>query len=108
MGTVDVCVKCNRQEAVLPLVVVRGARPSLLGRNWLNKLKLNWEELFWVHDITLKEILDKYKGVFEKGLGTVREFKAKIAIDHQATPKFLEHSLFLSGESGKGARTVSA
>ena len=31
VGTGDVCVK-----------------PILLGRNWLNKLKLNWEELFWV------------------------------------------------------------
>ena len=36
VGTVDVCVKCNRQDAVLPLVVIIGVGPSLLGRNWLN------------------------------------------------------------------------
>ena len=65
-------------------MVVRGAGPILLGRNWLNKFKLNLEELFWLHNITLKEILDKHKGVFEKGLGMVREFKAEIAIDPQA------------------------
>ena len=65
----------------LLFVVVRGAGPILLGRN---KFKLNLEELFWLHNITLKEILDKHKGVFEKGLGMVREFKAEIAIDPQA------------------------
>ena len=29
----------------LPLIVLRGSRPSLFSRNWLEKIKLNWPQL---------------------------------------------------------------
>ena len=36
----------------------------------------------------LQTLLDKYKGVFESGLGTLKGFKAKITVEPDATPKF--------------------
>ena len=39
-------VQSNDKEAQLPLLVVKGMRPTLLDHNWLTKLHLNWQEIF--------------------------------------------------------------
>ena len=39
VGQVTVPVQSNGQNNMLPLVIVRGKKPSLLGWNWLNKMK---------------------------------------------------------------------
>ncbi len=88
VGTVEVRVKYRDQEAILPLLVVKGEGPSLLGRNWLSELRLNWHEIFWLHNTSLERLLDKHKAVFEPGLGTVKGYKAKILLDPDATPKY--------------------
>ena len=88
LGSVNVTVKYSNQEASLPLIVVKGDGPSLLGRNWLSHLKLNWHEIFWSHNLSLKEVLDKHKAVFEPGLGKVTGYEAKIQVDPQAHPKY--------------------
>ena len=38
LGTVDVRVKYGGQEVTLPLLIVKGEGPSLLGRNWLEEI----------------------------------------------------------------------
>ncbi len=57
MGTVKVSVEYGGQETTLPLLVVRGEGPSLLGRNWLCELKLNWHDIFWLHNASLNQVL---------------------------------------------------
>ena len=89
LGTIDVLVRYGGQESSLPLLVVSGDGPILLGRNWLEKIKLNWYNIFWLHNATLSELLDKYKRVFGSDLGTAKGFKAKIIVETNATPKFL-------------------
>lgn len=74
---------------MLPLLVVKGDGPSLLGRNWLAQVKLNWYEIFWVQNATLNELLEKHKMVFGTDLGTAKGFKAKILVEPNAPPKFL-------------------
>ena len=44
LGTTDVQVAYEDQVVILPLIV-RGEGPTLLGRNWLNQLKLNWSKI---------------------------------------------------------------
>ena len=44
VGATDVQVEHLGQAATLPLIVTRGQGPSLLGRDWLSALKLNWKE----------------------------------------------------------------
>ena len=77
LGCVDVNVKYGGQKANLPLVVVKRQGPSLLGRNWLCHLRLNWHEIFWSHNLSLKEVLEKHKAVFEMGLGKSLGMKQK-------------------------------
>ena len=88
VGTADVRVKYGDQVLTLPILVVKGEGPSLLGRNWLCELKLNWHDIFWLQNEPLKQVLEKYKSVLEPGLGKVTGYKAKIIIDPTATPKY--------------------
>ena len=44
-GTLTVDVQYKDQKARLQLVVATGQGPSLLGRDWLSKICLNWTEL---------------------------------------------------------------
>ena len=80
VGTVNVVVKYGTQTATLPLLVVKGAGPSLLGRNWLAIIKLDWHDIFWLQNTLLAEVLDKHKAVFEPGLGRVTGYQAKILV----------------------------
>ena len=80
MGTADVRVKYGDQVLTLPLLVVEGEGPSLLGRNWLCELKFNWHDIFWLQNESLKQVLEKYKSVLEPGLGKVTGYKAKIIL----------------------------
>ena len=64
VGTVNVVVKYGTQTATLPLLVVKGAGTSLLGRNWLAVIKLDWHDIFWLQNPSLAKVLDKHKAVY--------------------------------------------
>lgn len=59
---------------LLPIVVIKGELASLLGRNWLHYIKLDWKSIFdeciknvdFVvnENIELNKILNKYENVF--------------------------------------------
>ena len=85
-GEVHLPVVYEQQELVLPLIVVDGNGLPLLGRNWLEQLKLNWRSIFHVSkDDTLSDVLNRDKNVFDKGLGTTKGFKAYINLQSQAS-----------------------
>ena len=86
------CFECNVQyksQAVqLPLIMVEGKGPTLLGRSWLKHLQLDWHEIKHVTSDSLQALLQKYEKVFQEGLGTLKNFQAKIHVDPTASPKF--------------------
>ena len=86
--TVHVCYK--EQKKSMPLLVVTGHGPSLLGRDWLAQLKLDWQELYQVNqsEHTLQTILDKHKAVFKDDLGKVVEITAKLHVSTNTKPYF--------------------
>ena len=58
----------------LGLVVVDGDGPSLLGRDWLGRFRVDWGE---VHELrlspgTLESLLAKHANLFGNELGTIR------------------------------------
>ena len=74
LGSTDVTVEYGEQQVMLPLVVVKGGGPSLFGRNWLEKVQLNWPAIYQVQETSLNSTLVGYY--------------AQIQIDPSATPKF--------------------
>lgn len=49
LGEIQVSVKYQTQEAQLPLIVAKGDKPAVLfGRNWLERLRLDWSNIFKV------------------------------------------------------------
>ena len=94
LGQIPVTVRYERVVATdLPLVVVAGDGPSLLGRNWLKHIRLNWKKIGTVvlsgstaHE--LSRLLQDYQEIFADELGTVQMFQAELTVQENAQPKF--------------------
>jgi hypothetical protein len=57
-----------------------------VGRDWLSRIRLDWKQIYHVHSDSLQEVLDRYPGVFQEGLGKMKGFKAKIYVDPNTPP----------------------
>ena len=87
VGSTMVQVEHNGQEVRLPLIVTQGNGPTLLGREWLSALRLDWQAIFLLRTTSsLQEVLDEHVQVFREELGTVTGVKAKIYVDPEAQP----------------------
>ena len=90
-GTLNVNVQYKDQRARLQLVVATGRGPSLLGRDWLSKIYLDWTELCNNHacySLSLQDILDGNSSVFSPELGNLKGTTATIQLDPSAQPRF--------------------
>ena len=88
LGCVTIDVLYKTQAVRLPLIVVEGSGPSLLGRNWLKHIVLDWQEIRYLSNMPLQAVLDNHRSVFQEGLGTLKNFEAKIHVDPKANPRF--------------------
>ena len=77
-------VDFKSQKVQLPLVVVDGDKPALLGRNWLMEIKLDWNQLFVVNYGLDVELLKKYKYVFDAQHDVIKGFKADLLLKKDA------------------------
>ena len=90
-GQIDVEVQYGHQQEKLPLVVVRGRGSLLFGRNWLEKIRLNWEKIKQLSpDYRMESLVSKYSHVFEDTLGTIKSIHAKLEVKADAKPKFFK------------------
>ena len=70
-----------------------GEGPSLLGRDWLSHIRLDWSTLNHIQTAAIsacQKILDQHKTLFKDELGTVKGTTAKFHIDSQMKPKFFK------------------
>ena len=69
---------------------MRGTGPSLLGRNWLHHIKLDWGSIKAVLPPrrSLDGLLEKYQDIFKDELETIEPYKVKLAVVSDARPKF--------------------
>lgn len=91
LGELNVTVQYGTQTKQLRLVVVAGDGPSLLGRDWLQALRLDWQRIGRVasgNTTGLDSLLDKHKAIFKDELGTVETYKATLQVRPDAQPKF--------------------
>ena len=88
-GTTQVQVKHKEQTATLPLVITEGNGPTLLGRNWLEALRLDWRTIFHIGtNLTLQKVLNRHPDAFKEELGELRGVTAKIHVNPDARPRF--------------------
>ena len=96
IGLMQSKVKSGQQILNLTIYVVSGAGPPLLGRNWLDSLKLDWATIFQrVHKVSdtkslnsLQSILNQHEQIFKAELGTLKGTKANIHVDKAVPPKY--------------------
>ena len=102
LGKLIVEVKYGKQHKQLPLYVVKGNGPSLLGRNWLTVINLNWKSLKLMsttdtqatpkpqmnYEQQMEALLENHKAVFEEGLGEISTFEATLQMKPNVNPKY--------------------
>ena len=85
----ETTVSYDQQSVTLPLLVIAGAGASLMGRNWLEKITLNWRSIHKINFDQLQAVLTQYSEVFKPDLGMMmKDFKAKIFIGPSVPPRF--------------------
>ena len=87
----------------LDLLVVRGKRPALLGRDWLCKIKLKWDTILAIKQEStntgskvthqnpnsdLNSLLNCHDRLFSKADSGIKGFKAALKLKQGATPTF--------------------
>ena len=72
VGAIEVDVEYKGQQAKLNLVIVDGTGPSLLGRDWLHHIRLDWFQFHKVDaelNTRVGQIMSKHAALFEPGFG---------------------------------------
>ena len=69
--------------------------PSLLGRDWLKHIRLDWPEIFTVtqgsaHNAELEEVHGQFAEIWGETRGTIKGVKASIVVDPAAQPRFFK------------------
>ena len=89
LGTTEVQVQYKSQQATLPLFVIKGQGASLLGRNWLKSIRINWSKINLIDtDNSVEKLLAKHSKLFRPELGTLQGMEAKIFVPQNAQPRF--------------------
>ena len=74
-GTINVHVIYLEQESRLNLLVVAGTGPSLMGRDWISRFRLDWETLNTVRaspDSRIQEVLNRHSDIFKEELEHIK------------------------------------
>ena len=87
IGTMKVEVKYEGYTGAQTLYVVEGCGPSLFGRDWLNEIRINWQEICTVMS-TIPSCVEKYAEVFRNERGTMANYKAHLSLRDDARPRF--------------------
>ncbi len=86
----NVNIAYGNQAAEARLLVVKGTGPSLLGRDWLSKIKLNWGEMRIIKGLCAEDVVARYPDVFKDELGTLRGTTVKLCVEPNAIPRFFK------------------
>ena len=93
LGQLHVRVTYGVQRAPLVLLVVEGDGPSLLGRNWLRHIRLDWKNIHMITKdklISPEDLMAKHADLFKEELGLVSPFQATLHVRADAHPRFFK------------------
>ena len=91
LGQCEIPVKYEGSEYKLPLLVAKGKRASLFGRNWLEVIPLNWGSIFHVVSaLSLDSVMSEFAHLWNTSDLSqdlpIRGFKAQIRLKDNAKP----------------------
>ena len=92
-GQLPVQVYYGQQTFELTLIVVAGSGPSLLGRNWLHSIRLDWRAIHKASSALLtplSSLLDQHQAPFQDELGTIEKEKAILLVRPDCAPRFFK------------------
>ena len=93
LGRISLHVLYNMQKYRLSLQVVSTDGPTLMGRDWLEKIKLDWHRIHHLHspsDRQVKQVLDRHPMVFSGTLGEISSSPATLYVDPFQTHRFFK------------------
>src|SRR5277367_2683252 len=88
IGKIELNVKYNSQEHLHPFYIIKNGSLPLIGRDWMEKFKVNWKSCHSVSQLSLQSILNKNKELFGNDLGQLKNFTASLILKDGATPKY--------------------
>ena len=95
VGQCNVTAELDGQSVHLPLVVVEGNGPPLLGRSWLQKLRIPWDKMFDVNavhnDQALQSVLREFNSMFSNATGLLQDVTLHFEYDKSVGPEFYKH-----------------
>lgn len=94
LGYVTVKVQYDEQVQKLNLYIVKQDLETILGREWLYKLKLNWQNLNAIRSVKtleLNELLEKYKVLFDEKLGEINNHEVNLELKPGVKPIFCRY-----------------
>lgn len=84
-------VEVDGNKKKLLVTVVEGDGPALLGRDWLQEIRLNWP-LYYQRQDTPKtrqvDVVKEFPRLFAKELGKIAHHVAELRVNTDAIPKF--------------------
>ena len=90
-GQLGVTVAYSGQQKQLELLVIKGKGPGLMGRDWLQHIKLDWSYLLQVQSEnvpTYQKVLNRHQDIFKDKMGCMKGMAAKFHLRTDVTPKF--------------------
>ena len=93
VGMAEVDIEYKGQKQCMPLLVVPGNGPSLLGRNWLKHIQLDWREVNRISTSgnsveAAHSVLQKYPDLMRDDIGTINGVKGHLQVNSEAEPRF--------------------
>ena len=80
VGRVTVDMHHQEKSYQLPCMVVHGTGPNLLGREWMEHLKLDWSTVDHIDSVDCARLFPEQ---FRKGLGKLKGVEAKLYVDNK-------------------------
>ena len=90
LRTAHTTIKSQGQTTTLPVLIVRGQGPNIIGRDSITDLKLKWSSVHQLKGLGLEAVLGKHSDVFNDELGCITDVEAKFQIEDSVEPSFLK------------------
>lgn len=98
----------DQQQRRLPLLVTKGNGPSLLGRDWLTELRLDWKNTYYVRESpALAAVLNDHRAIFKNGLGLCESRNSCQSASTTIFPQTSTRTICTEAEGGNRARAAA-